>query len=435
MGISLLKIEIFPASYGDSFLVTCIGEVNTYLLIDMGFMSTYSNSIKAKLLEINNNGEGLSLIVLTHVDDDHISGAIKFFSENGHSENPGIIKVENIWFNSYRHLQFDKKKHNLLDKEIQKNAYKTNQLILDNIKNKGRPREQGSKSIDSIGISQGSTLASLLYYYNYSDVWNSHFSSNAVIVEKLDDQNASYFRKITLNDDVKITILSPDTEKLQALDNLWREKLVSEGFKGTISSDKLMDDAFEVYLANINGLNPRKRKLYKISSEHDIKRIVNDPFETDCTPVNGSSIAFILEFNAKRVLFLADSHVDILVENLRKIAEKEKVEKIFFDAVKVSHHGSKFNTSQELLELIDTDKYIFSTNGRGKGFTHPDIETIFRIITVNKKRRKILIFNYNPLHIIQTINRKELKEEYNYEIEFSNDLSAGKVNNITTVVL
>jgi len=431
----LIKIEVFPASYGDSFLVTCMGKENTYLLIDMGFMSSYSNSIKEKLIEINNNGESLSLIIFTHVDDDHISGGIRFISENGQSEKPDIIRVENVWYNSFRHLQFDKQKSMLLDNEIHKTEHKKNETILEDITNKGRPKEQGYKTIDSIGVSKGSTLASLLYYYNYLDVWNSHFSSNAVKVQRLHDNSNSCFRKIALNADVKITILSPDTDKLQALDDLWREKLVSEGFKGKVSSDKLMDDAFEVYLANIHGANPRNRKLYNVSSDNDIMRIANETFEPDNTTVNGSSIAFILEFEEKRVLFLADSHTDIIIGKLKEIAEKEKVEKVFFNAVKVSHHGSKHNTSIELLELIDTDKYIFSTNGRGKGFTHPDIETIFRIITVNRDRNKTLIFNYKPIHIIKIIDNEELKEKYNFSIEFTNDISEGIEGLIATVTI
>ncbi|WP_145328657.1 Zn-dependent hydrolase [Paenibacillus xylanexedens] len=420
----MLRIEVFPASYGDSFLVTCTGEQKCYLLIDMGFMSTYSKSIKAKLLEIKNNGESLSLMILTHVDDDHISGAIKFFAENEYHEHPQIVRVENIWFNSYRHLQFEKKYAS--DKVLTDE----NSFILENLKGKERPREQGLRSIGSIGAIQGSTLASLLYHYKYLEVWNSHFNKNAVLVEKQDDET---LKRIQLTDEVSITILSPDINKLSALDALWKEKLVSEGYKGPILSSELMDDAFEVYSVNYNGKDKRNKKLYKVSSHQEVEKIANAPIIEDCSPVNGSSIAFILEFQNKKVLFLADSHPDIIVENLKKIMLKEKIEKIHFDAVKISHHGSKHNTSNELLEIIDTDKYIFSTNGRGKGFVHPDIETVLKIITVKTDRKKTLIFNYKPVHIFQIINNNDLIEKYNYEIIHMNDASVGKDNYITTI--
>ncbi len=425
---------MFPASYGDSFLVTCVGNENTYVLIDMGFMSTYSNSIKDKLVEINNNNESLALLVLTHVDDDHISGAIRFFAENGNSKKPSIIKVNNIWYNSYRHLQFDKRKASFShDAAYELVNIEKNKEILERMK-KNRPRERGAVEKLNISTLQGSTIASLLFFYDYMDCWNSHFNHEAVITEEMQDNDGILqLRQIKLSEDVNVTILSPNLSKLRLLHDLWREKLISEGYEGVIINDEWMDDAYEVFMANMKEEKTKTRKLYKIATENNITGLMNEEFEADSAPVNGSSIAFILEFKKKRILFLADAHTDILIESLKKLAKKEGNTRIYFDAVKISHHGSKHNTSKELLEIIDTERYIFSTNGRGKGFIHPDIETIFRIITTNTERKKTLIFNYKPLHIIKMINNEELKTKYNYDIEYSNDLSGRKLNDITTV--
>src|SRR4051794_37805507 len=101
---------MFPASYGDSFLVTCHGgeiSQNTNILIDMWFMSTYNNSIKKELIKIDALGESISLLVFTHIDDDHILGGVKLLEENGMADSPKIIKIQEVWHNSYRHLQFD----------------------------------------------------------------------------------------------------------------------------------------------------------------------------------------------------------------------------------------------------------------------------------------------------------------------------------------
>ena len=49
------------------------------------------------------------MLVVTHIDNDHIGGIIELLKENGSNENPHIIEIRNIWHNSYRHLQFDKK--------------------------------------------------------------------------------------------------------------------------------------------------------------------------------------------------------------------------------------------------------------------------------------------------------------------------------------
>ena len=42
------------------------------------------------------------------------------------------------------------------------------------------------------------------------------------------------------------------------------------------------------------------------------------------------------------------------------------------DAVKLPHHGSRNNVSQELIEVIESRSYLFSTSGAV--YKHPDRE-------------------------------------------------------------
>ena len=432
-GDNLYRLEIFPASYGDSILVTCLGRKKTHILIDMGFDSTYKKHIKKRLLEINEEGDKLDLLILTHVDDDHISGALSFFKENNSYSKPNIISVEEIWFNSFRHLQFQKKQIDISKREEILTQNK-NQKLLERIQKKARPTEQGQRSGNNISTNKGSTLASLFYFYDYIKIWNSKFQGNAIMIkERADTQESAKINSVTLNEEVEIILLSPSKNKLKKLDHLWSEKLLSTGFEGPISRKSIMDDAFEMLLANINSSDPKKREIYKIAST-DIENIIKlskEDLETDHSIINGSSIAFILTFNKKRTLFLADAHMDVVIDQLQQVCVDEGTEQLHFDAIKISHHGSKYNTSNEFLELVTSDKYIFSTNG--KGSTHPDIETIFKIITSNNKRKKTLVFNYKPLHIFRIIDKKDLKEKFNYEIIFSNDLSSHVDKLVTTL--
>lgn len=59
--------------------------------------------------------------------------------------------------------------------------------------------------------------------------------------------------------------------------------------------------------------------------------------------------------------------------------------------MKVSHHGSMYNTNKELLEIVKTDKYIISSNGTKHGL--PNKRTIARII--NNNPDAFIYFNYN----------------------------------------
>jgi beta-lactamase superfamily II metal-dependent hydrolase len=116
-----------------------------------------------------------------------------------------------------------------------------------------------------------------------------------------------------------------------------------------------------------------------------------DHFENDPSVYNGSSIAFILEADGKKMMFLGDAHDHVVVKNLRALGYSE-INKLKLEIVKISHHGSQYNTSNEFLSLIDSPYYVISTDGKKHGL--PNKRTIARII--NSTEGKIL-FNYSEV--------------------------------------
>ena len=75
---------------------------------------------------------------------------------------------------------------------------------------------------------------------------------------------------------------------------------------------------------------------------------------------------------------------------------------------KISHHGSRKNTSNELLELIKCRKFLISTDG--KQHYHPDKESLSRIIC--SQERPCLIFNYDVYNKI--FSKEELSQNLFY---------------------
>ena len=109
-------------------------------------------------------------------------------------------------------------------------------------------------------------------------------------------------------------------------------------------------------------------------------------------------------------LFLGDSHPNIVLEGINNHFDDDKP--IKFDLVKLSHHGSKNNISNDLLNRIECFKYIISTNG-GKGISkHPDRQTIAKIVShPNMSKKKVhFYFNY-PLIEIEKHTGRLFKEE------------------------
>jgi beta-lactamase superfamily II metal-dependent hydrolase len=154
---------------------------------------------------------------------------------------------------------------------------------------------------------------------------------------------------------VKINVLSPSIGKLETLNKHWPTQPLKTGAVKSSGS---------------------KKYDYDLSIQELQQRLSN--FEQDASKVNGASLAFLIEFHDFKWLFLSDSHPDIVVENLKKLVTSDN-HKINIDVVKLSHHGSKHNTNDALLELLDCQNFVVSANANKKHY-HPNKETLVRVL-------------------------------------------------------
>ena len=102
----MIQVKMYPAKNGDSFLISAGDREKKHILIDCGYAETYDKFLKNDLFEIAQRNERISLMIVTHIDSDHISGAIKFIEDNNKER---FIEIDEVWFNGYRHLQISKK--------------------------------------------------------------------------------------------------------------------------------------------------------------------------------------------------------------------------------------------------------------------------------------------------------------------------------------
>ena len=83
----------------------------------------------------------------------------------------------------------------------------------------------------------------------------------------------------------------------------------------------------------------------------------------DASLSNGASIAFLFQFEKIRIAFLGDAHPSVCVDGLLKLGYSSQ-KPCCVDLVKLSHHGSKHNCSNELLQILRTQNYLLSTDGK-----------------------------------------------------------------------
>lgn len=145
----------------------------------------------------------------------------------------------------------------------------------------------------------------------------------------------------------------------------------------------------------------------------DLKELMANPFDPSTTLTNASSISFLIEADGRRLLFLGDSCPADIEEALR-IQGYSEAYPLKADVVKVSHHGSRHNTSTEMLRLI-CGKYFLISGSGGRG--HPDKEALARI--VQTQDAPVFCFNYD---IAADIFTPSEVEKFHIQAEFRREL-------------
>lgn len=196
---------------------------------------------------------------------------------------------------------------------------------------------------------------------------------------------------------VRMEILSPDPEHMPKLQKDW--------------AHKLKDEKTRVGIA-------RKRKDWDYAMP--LEELVEQPFEQDESVTNGSSIAMLLEVAGKRLLLLGDAFADTIVDSLTSLGYSPE-KRLKLDIFKVSHHGSRGNTNEALLDLVECRNFIISTSG--SSYRHPDKECLARIVMDHVRKGKenelFFYFNYSRkeyFDILKVDGEDSARKKYNFDI-------------------
>lgn len=320
----MFTIHMLDAAHGDCLWIEYGDAARPKrILIDTGPAATYTDSLKRKIAEVV-AAEGqcvFELFVVTHVDDDHIGGSLRFLDEMAENR----VKIREVWFNGYHHLS--------------------------------------NATPDVLGAMQGEQLTELIRRAGLP--WNRRFQHRAVMVPE-----DGPLKTVTVGG-MKLTVLSPTLERLQALKPNWEKTIRAAG------------------LVPGKALRSRATVLARGFLGDDVEDLAATRFREDKTRPNGTSIAFLAEFEGIRVLFAADAHPGVLLQSLARAPFGGVAQAV--DAFKLSHHGSAKNTSTPLLAAFPSTRYLVSTSGAR--FEHPDPPAIARVVTSARERQPALYFN------------------------------------------
>jgi hypothetical protein len=173
----MLTVEMLPAEHGDCLWVQ-YGDPRRprVILIDGGPSSGVTAAALRQHLEQRlGPGQG-TLLVVTHVDADHITGILDLVSDRGRA-----VPFDDVWFNGFDHL----------------------------------PQ-------DVLGPEQGERLGDALARRRLP--WNRAFDGKAVVVP--DD---GPLPMVALPDDLTLTLLSPSPQQLADLKPVWKREVEAAG--------------------------------------------------------------------------------------------------------------------------------------------------------------------------------------------------------------
>lgn len=168
----MIRIEVLPAAFGDCLLVEYgKPKKESRILIDAGLVSTYKSVLKPRLAKLSKaiakKKVPLELLVVTHIDRDHICGVLPLLEAS-----PAVVEADEIWFNGYKHLS------------------------------------------DGLGVEEGEALGNLL---DGQAAWNRRFRGKAVVVPE-----KGKLPEVKLPGGAVLTLLSPYRSNLTALEKVWK---------------------------------------------------------------------------------------------------------------------------------------------------------------------------------------------------------------------
>jgi len=292
-----IKVHFFPAKGGDFFWLS-YGNANrwSHILIDSG----YSGCVKdytAAMRQIHNAGETVEALFLTHIDNDHIGGFLKWLLER----DIVIPEIKRIFFNNGRDIQrcldipFPSRPEDSVLNRIPAEKYGTGAAV------------HILEALEARGLSSvlcGCTISSP--------------------------------EPIRLSQGAEIRFISPSVSVLRRFAAGWEEE-----FQKKRSLEK----------AQKYGAVPKCRD--------SLQQLMNEPFAPDHSVSNGASLAFLFEFEGKQLAFLGDAWAEECLDGLRALGYSPQ-SPCQASLVKLSHHGSHRNFPEELAQTLQAPCFLLS---------------------------------------------------------------------------
>jgi len=364
----MFRIEMLPAAHGDCLWLEYGSDPEIHrILIDGGPAAAYP-ALRERILRLPADQRHFDLLVITHIDADHIEGIIRLLLD----AEALACRFDRIWFNGRDQL----------------NAV---------------PDPAG----EALGGIQGEILGMLIADYEQrtaTRVWNLGFAGALAAI----DRKQPDLPVVELPGGCRLTLLSPDHERLLDLKDNWARELKAARVKSGDTAQLRERLAARRSLRPLGDVLGADDDLDDTTPDDEAESEFADvlgggsgepgadaPFGSDTSRANGSSIALLLEYPAAdpkvRFVLAGDAWASVLEASLDRLLAPDA--RLAVDGFKLPHHGSVANVTESLLARLRCPNYLISTNGAI--FRHPHARCVDLLLKAHGGPGKPrLHFNY-----------------------------------------
>ena len=318
----MFMLEALQALHGDCLLLHWGSrDAPRLMLVDGGPNTVYRDALRPRLAELSAARGGsltIDLLMLSHIDDDHINGLLDFAKEldDGDGNAPGgarplRVKVRRLWHNSLE---------GLLDDPLTERA--TAAVTASTAAALVPPDADASDAVDAhfqakvlASVPQGQALQTFATRLGWR--MNAPFSDPPLVMRSAASEPVAI-------EGLALDVIAPAAAEVEKLRLVWKRKRKDEG-------------ALAAY--------------------------------RDRSPYNLSSIVAVAGFDGRRMLLTGDARGDHILAGLEAAGLLDDDGRIHIDLLKLPHHGSKNNVDADFFRRVIADHYVVS--GDGVRFPNP----------------------------------------------------------------
>jgi hypothetical protein len=367
----IFSLDVRRSRKGDCLLLHFgSAEAPGLVIVDGGPKAVYTPQLRPRLMEIR-EARGLEahqplpvdLLMVSHVDDDHIQGILDLTKELREAVGPPFARVRRFWHNS-----FDAIIGKNLEELTAGVAAQFGAAALEGDLPDDASIEDGDEEDPEVAESTLKVLASIAQGFRLRRdaealgmPLNPHVSGRLITASSEQLGIASGLTFVVAGP------MQPELLKLQKKHDDWLKKLKEEG--------KKPEDVLSAFV--------------------------------DRSVPNLSSIVVLAQAGGRTMLLTGDARGDKILKGLEEVGVVTAGGSLHVDVLKVPHHGSANNVARVFFERITADHYVFSGNGE---HGNPERETLEMLLAARGGEPFHLHLTY-PVDEIDVERKKNWEKE------------------------